>query len=121
MFSHDMSVLADNMDFIEDTFTKSGGGQPAWPQGGSPLKSQDDVTNHVPATQHAPPGTPVVVLSCRGLSTSPPSPAMYWNARLNAAGKQYGFWNSDPQHGKPAGKMGGWHVAMGTGAANRAN
>jgi hypothetical protein len=46
---------------------------------------------------------------------------MYWNARLNAAGKQYGFWNSDPQHGKPAGKMGGWHVAMGTGAANRAN
>jgi hypothetical protein len=23
---------------------------------------------------------------------------MYWNARLNAAGKQCGFWNSDPQH-----------------------
>jgi hypothetical protein len=41
---------------------------------------------------------PVFVSSCRELSTSPPSPEMYWNARLNAAGKQYGFWNSGPQH-----------------------
>jgi hypothetical protein len=39
---------------------------------------------------------PVVVLSRRQLSTSPPSPKMYWNARLNAAGKQCGYWNSDP-------------------------
>jgi hypothetical protein len=43
---------------------------------------------------------PVVVSSCRELSTSPTSPEMYWNARLNAAGKQCGFWNSGPQHGR---------------------
>jgi hypothetical protein len=30
----------------------------------------------------------VVILSRRWLSTSPPSPEMHWNARLNAAGKQ---------------------------------
>jgi hypothetical protein len=40
---------------------------------------------------------------------------MQWNARLNAAGKQCGFWNSGPQHGQPAGKMGGamWLWALG--------
>jgi hypothetical protein len=36
---------------------------------------------------------------------------MYWNARLNAAGKQCGFWNSDPQHGQSAGKLLSWQIA----------
>jgi hypothetical protein len=48
---------------------------------------------------------------------SPPTPEMYWNARLNAAGKQYGFWNSGPQHGaRPAGgRRARWAVPCGYG------
>jgi hypothetical protein len=36
---------------------------------------------------------------------------MYWNARLNAAGKQCGFWDSDPQHGQDGRQMG--HIRTG--------
>jgi hypothetical protein len=63
------------------------------------------------AAGRLPPVMPVVVLSRRQLSTSPPSPEMYWNARLGAAGKQCGYWDYDPlrlpRYGQPAGKMGG--------------